>query len=116
MFEHLSILQKEALARLALSIVGLQTDGHIRTCDPVVFGLFVDFFGTLSQEDILPLLAEITRMDSKAATSVASNLDNDTKCRFKYYMQDLLGREDSRTLFALAIVLQQIGLQVPNQS
>ena len=116
MFEHLNILQKEALARLALSIVGLQTDSHIRPSDPVVFGLFVDFFGTLSQEDILPLLAEINRMESKAATSVASNLDNDTKCRFKYYMQDLLGREDSRTLFALAFVLQQIGLQVPNQS
>ncbi len=111
MFEHLNTLQKEAIAKLALSIIGTQTNGRIRTNDPVVFGLFVDLFGVLSQEDILPLLKEIIQMSSSKAAMIASSLDNDTKCQFKYYMQDILGRDDARTLLSLAIVLRQMGLQ-----
>ena len=44
MLDTLSIKQKKALALVGLSILGISYGGRIRTNEPDIYALFVDFF------------------------------------------------------------------------
>ena len=59
MLDTLSFYQKKALAHVGLSILGISYGGRIKTNEPDVFALFVDFFYVDSQEEILPILQDI---------------------------------------------------------
>ena len=50
MFDTLSDNQKKALARVGLGIMGISYGGRIRTNEPDIYALFVDFFYVDSQE------------------------------------------------------------------
>ena len=62
MLDTLSIKQKKALALVGLSILGISYGGKIRTNEPDIYSLFVDFFYVDSQEEILPILQDIINM------------------------------------------------------
>lgn len=109
MFDSLYDLQRKAVASLALKVIGLQTGGHIDPHDPVIFGLFVDFFGALSQEEILPIMQDVCRIGQGEAEVIVSSLDNDVKRQFKYFMLDIIG-DDKKAYMALALILYRIGL------
>ena len=53
MLDTLSDNQKKALARVGLGIMGISYGGRIRTNEPDIYALFVDFFYVDSQEEIL---------------------------------------------------------------
>ena len=108
MLETLTIYQKKALARVGLGIFGTSTGGRIRTNEPEVYALFVDFFYIDSQEEILPILQDIINMNKDEATEIAKQLSNREKDEFRTYMIDAVGG-DSRRLLALAAFMQNIG-------
>ena len=107
MLDTLSFNQKKALAHVGLSILGISYGGRIKTNEPDVFALFVDFFYVDSQEEILPILQDIIAM-SQEATEIAKQLSNREKDEFRTYMVDAAGG-DSRRLLALATFMQNIG-------
>ena len=108
MFDTLSDNQKKALARVGLGIMGISYGGRIRTNEADIYALFVDFFYVDSQEEIMPILQDIIRMDQGEATEIAKQLSNREKDEFRTYMIDAVGG-DSRRLFALAAFMQNIG-------
>ena len=108
MLDTLSIKQKKALALVGLSILGISYGGRIRTNEPDIYALFVDFFFVDSQEEIMPILQDIIRMDQGEATVIAKQLSNREKDEFRTYMVDVAGG-DSRRLLALASFMQNIG-------
>ena len=108
MLDTLSIKQKKALALVGLSILGISYGGKIRTNEPDIYALFVDFFYVDSQEEILPILQDIISMNQDEATEIAKQLSNREKDEFRTYMVDAAGN-DSRRLLALASFMQNIG-------
>ena len=68
----------------------------------------MDFFYVDSQEEIMPILKDIIRMDQGEATEIAKQLSNREKDEFRTYMVDAAGG-DSRRLLALATFMQNIG-------
>ncbi len=108
MLETLTIRQKEALARIGLGILGISYGGRIRTNEPDIYSLFVDFFCVDSQEEILPILQEILKIDQAEATEIAKQLSNLDKEEFRRYMVDASG-DDGRRLLAIAGFMQDIG-------
>ena len=74
MFDTLSDNQKKALARVGLGIMGISYGGRIRTNEPDIYALFVDFFYVDSQEEIIPILQDIIRMDQSEATEIAIHI------------------------------------------
>ena len=108
MLDTLSIKQKKALALVGLSILGISYGGRIRTNEPDIYALFVDFFYIDSQEEILPILQDIINMNKDEATEIAKQLSNREKDEFRTYMIDTVGG-DSRRLLALAAFMQNIG-------
>ena len=108
MLDTLSFYQKKVLAHVGLSILGISYGGRIKTNEPNVFALFVDFFYVDSQEEILPILQDIIAMSQEEATEIAKQLSNREKDEFRTYMVDAAG-EDSRRLLALATFMQNIG-------
>ena len=105
MLDTLSFNQKKALAHVGLSILGISYGGRIKTNEPDVFALFVDFFYVDSQEAILQ---DIIAMSQEEATEIAKQLSNREKDEFRTYMVDAAGG-DSRRLLALATFMQNIG-------
>lgn len=108
MLDTLSFNQKKALAHVGLSILGISYGGRIRTNEPDIYALFVDFFYIDSQEEILPILQDIINMNKDEATEIAKQLSNREKDEFRTYMIDAVGG-DSRRLLALAAFMQNIG-------
>ena len=108
MLDTLSIKQKNALALVGLSILGISYGGKIRTNEPDIYALFVDFFYVDSQEEIFPILQDIINMNKDDATEIAKQLSNREKDEFRTYMVDAVGG-DSRKLLALAAFMQTIG-------
>ena len=108
MLDTLSIKQKKALALVGLSILGISYGGRIRTNEPDIYALFVDFFYVDSQEEILPILQDIVSMYHEEATEIAKQLSNREKDEFRTYMVDVAGG-DSRRLLALATFMHNIG-------
>ena len=108
MFESLNTKEKMALARAGLGILGVSYGGRIRTNEPDIYSLFVDFFCVDSQEEILPILQEIIKIDQTEATEIAKQLSNFDKEEFRRYMVDAAG-EDGRRLIAIAGFMQSIG-------
>lgn len=108
MFDTLSNIQKKALARVGLGIMGISYGGRIKTNAPDIYALFVDFFYVDSQEEIMPILQDIIRMDQDFATDIAKQLSNREKDEFRTYMVDT-ARNDSRRLLAIAAFMQNIG-------
>ena len=108
MLDTLSIKQKKALALVGLSILGISYGGRIRTNEPDIYALFVDFFYVDSQEEILPILQDIINMTQNEATEIAKQLSNREKDEFRTYMVDAAGN-DSRRLLAIASFMQNIG-------
>ena len=100
MLDTLSDNQKKALARVGLGIMGISYGGRIRTNEP---DFYVD-----SQEEILPILQDIIRMDQSEATEIAKQLSNREKDEFRTYMVDA-ARNDGRRLLAIAAFMQNIG-------
>lgn len=111
MLDTLSFNQKKALALVGLSILGISYGGRIKTNEPDVFALFVDFFYVDSQEEILPILQDIIAMSQEEATEIAQQLSNREKDEFRTYMVDAAGG-DSRRLLALATFMQNIGFNL----
>lgn len=95
MLDTLSIKQKKALALVGLSILGISYGGRIRTNEPDIYALFVDFFFVDSQEEILPILQDIVSMNRDEAIEIAKQLSNREKDEFRTYMVDVAGG-DSR--------------------
>lgn len=89
------IKQKKALALVGLSILGISYGGRIRTNEPDIYALFVDFFFVDSQEEILPILQDIVSMNRDEAIEIAKQLSNREKDEFRTYMVDVAGG-DSR--------------------
>ena len=108
MLDTLSIKQKKALALVGLSILGSSYGGRIRTNEPDIYALFVDFFYIDSQEEILPILQDIINMNKDEATEIAKQLSNREKDEFRNYMIDAAGK-DERKLLAIAVLMQNIG-------
>lgn len=108
MLDTLSFYQKKALAHVGLSILGISYGGRIKTNEPDVFALFVDFFYVDSQEEILPILQDIIAMNQEEAMEIAKQLSNREKDEFRTYMVDAASW-DSRSLLALATFMQNIG-------
>ena len=108
MFDTLSDNQKKALARVGLGIMGISYGGRIRTNEPDIYALFVDFFYVDSQEEIMPILQDIIRMDQGEATEIAKQLSNREEDEFRTYMVDVADG-DSIRLLALASFMQNIG-------
>lgn len=108
MLDTLSIKQKKALALVGLSILGISYGGRIRTNEPDIYALFVDFFFVDSQEEIFPILQDIVSMNQDEAIEIAKQLSNREKDEFLTYMIDVAGG-DSRRLLALASFMQNIG-------
>ena len=108
MLDTLSIKQKKALALVGLSILGISYGGRIRTNEPDIYALFVDFFFVDSQEEIFPILQDIVSMNQDEAIEIAKQLSNREKDEFRTYMVDVAGG-DSRRLLALASFMQNIG-------
>ena len=108
MFDTLSNNQKKALARIGLGIMGISYGGKIKTNEPDIYALFVDFFYVDSQEEILPILKDIVSMNQAEATEIAKQLSNREKDEFRTYMVDVAGG-DSRRLLALATFMHNIG-------
>ena len=100
--------QKKALAHVGLSILGISFGERIRTNEPDIFALFVDFFYVDSQEEILPILQDIIKMNQDEATEIAKQLSNREKDEFRNYMIDAAGK-DERKLLAIAVLMQNIG-------
>ena len=101
MLDTLSFYQKKALAHVGLSILGISYGGRIKTNEPDVFALFVDFFYVDSQEEIIA-------MNQEEAMEIAKQLSNREKDEFRTYMVDAASG-DSRRLLALATFMQNIG-------
>lgn len=99
MLDTLSFYQKKALAHVGLSILGISYGGRIKTNEPDVFALFVDFFYVDSQEEILPILQDIIAMSQEEAMEIAKQLSNREKDEFRTYMVDAASG-DSRRLLA----------------
>jgi hypothetical protein len=108
MFETLTIRQKKALARVGLGILGISYGGRIRTNEPDVYAMFVDFFNVDSQEEIMPILQDIININQEEATEIAKQLSNREKDEFRCYMVDAAGK-DGRRLLAIAVFMQNIG-------
>lgn len=108
MLDTLSDKQKKALANVGLSILGISYGGRIRTNEPDIYALFVDFFYVDSQEDIFPILQDIINMNKDEVTEIAKQLSNREKDEFRTYIVDAIGG-DSRRLLALAAFMQNIG-------
>jgi hypothetical protein len=108
MLDTLDIKQKKALALFGLSILGISYGGRIKTNEPDVFALFVDFFYIDSQEEILPILQDIIALSQEEATEIAKQLSNREKDEFRNYMIDTAGK-DERKLLAIAMLMQNIG-------
>ena len=108
MLESLNNTQKKALARVGLGILGISYGGRIRTNEPDVYALFVDFFNVDSQEEIMPILQDIIKIDQEEATNIAKQLSNREKDEFRCYMVDAAGN-DGRRLLAIASFMQNIG-------
>ncbi len=108
MLETLTIHQKKALARVGLGIFGTSTGGRIRTNEPDVYALFVDFFNVDSQEEIIPILHDIINITEEEATNIATQLSNREKDEFRGYMIDAAGG-DGRRLLAIAMFMKSIG-------
>lgn len=108
LLDTLSFKQKKALALVGLSILGISCGGRIRTNEPDIYALFVDFFYVDSQEEILPILQDIVSMNQEEATEIAKQLSNREKDEFRTYMVDVAGG-DRRRLLALAAFMQNIG-------
>ena len=96
MLDTLSFYQKKALAHVGLSILGISYGGRIKTNEPDVFALFVDFFYVDSQEEILQ---DIIAMNQEEAMEIAKQLSNREKDEFRTYMVDAASG-DSRSLLA----------------
>ena len=107
MLDSLSDKQKKAMARVALGILGVSYGGHIRTNEPDIYSMFVDFFYVDSQEEIFPILQDIIRIDDSQATEIAKQLSNREKDEFRRYMIDASGK-DVRRLLALAGFMKSI--------
>jgi len=99
LLDTLSFYQKKALAHVGLSILGISYGGRIKTNEPDVFALFVDFFYVDSQEEILPILQDIIAMNQEEAMEIAKQLSNREKDEFCTYMVDAASG-DSRRLLA----------------
>ena len=99
MLDTLSFYQKKTLAHVGLSILGISYGGRIKTNEPDVFALFVDFFYVDSQEEILPILQDIIAMNQEEAMEIAKQLSNREKDEFRTYMVDAASG-DSRRLLA----------------
>ncbi len=108
MFDTLDEKQKIALARVGLGILGVSYGGRIRTNEPDVYAMFVDFFNVDSQEEIIPILHDIIKVDQNEATNIAKELSNREKDEFRTYMVDAAGK-DGRRLLAIAAFMQTIG-------
>ncbi len=108
MLDTLNFKQKKALAHVRLSILGISFGERIRTNEPDIFALFVDFFYVDSQEEILPILQDIIKMNQDEATEIAKQLSNREKDEFRNYMIDTAGK-DERKLLAIAVLMQNIG-------
>ena len=111
MFNSLTLNEKEALGRIGLGIFGIATGGRIRTNDPNIYNLFVDMFGVSSQEEIIPILQRIMRIDQSSATLTASNLTYVEKDEFRKYMISKCNN-DMHLLLPLAGFMQSIGFQM----
>jgi len=107
MLDSLNDKQKKAMARAALGIMGTSYGGRIRTNEPDVYSMFVDFFYVDSQEEIFPILQDIITIDENEATQIARQLSNREKDEFRRYMVDVSGK-DGRRLLALAGFMKAI--------
>ena len=107
MLDSLSDKQKKAMARVALGILGVSYGGNIRTNEPDIYSMFVDFFYVDSQEEIFPILQDIITIDENEATQIARQLSNREKDEFRRYMVDA-SRKDGRRLLALAGFMKAI--------
>ena len=83
LLDTLNFKQKKALAHVGLSILGISFGERIRTNEPDIFALFVDFFYVDSQEEILPILQDIIKMNQDEATEIAKQLSNREKDEFR---------------------------------
>ena len=83
MLDTLSIKQKKALALVGLSILGISYGGRIRTNEPDIYALFVDFFFVDSQEEIFPILQDIVSMNQDEAIEIAKKLKNSEKDKLR---------------------------------
>jgi hypothetical protein len=108
MFLLLSHKKKLALARIALGIFGLTNSGRIRTNDPDTYAMFCDFFGVSSQEEILPILQDIMKLDQREAESIAREISNHNLGIFRNYMLSKIPGLNVQSL-ALASFLQNVG-------
>lgn len=88
--------------------MGISYGGRIKTNEPDVFALFVDFFYVDSQEEILPILQDIIAMNQEEAMEIAKQLSNSEKDEFRTYMVDAASG-DSRRFLVLATFMQNIG-------
>lgn len=108
MLDTLSFYQKKGLAHVGLSILGISYGGRIKTNEPDVFALFVNFFYIDSQEEIFSILQDLIAMSQEEAMEIAKQLSNREKDEFRTYMVDAASG-DSRRLLALATFMQNIG-------
>lgn len=108
MLDTLSFYQKKGLAHVGLSILGISYGGRIKTNEPDVFALFVNFFYVDSQEEIFSILQDLIAMSQEEAMEIAKQLSNREKDEFHTYMVDAASG-DSRRLLALATFMQNIG-------
>lgn len=108
MLDTLSFYQKKGLAHVGLSILGISYGGRIKTNEPDVFALFVNFFYVDSQEEIFSILQDLIAMSQEEAMEIAKQLSNREKDEFRTYMVDAASG-DSRRLLALATFMQNIG-------
>lgn len=108
MLDTISFDNKKALARVALGIFGISNGGRIRTNEPDIYNMFVDFFYVTTQEEIMPILQDIIGISQQSTITVATQLSNREKDEFRQYMLARIGG-DNRKMLALAMFLKNIG-------
>ena len=109
MFVLLSREKKIALARLGLGILGIKYGGRVRTNEPDIYSLFVEFFGVSTQEQIMPILQEIMSMDQDRATQIATSVSHYNKDVFRKFLLSNINQRDGQTMLAVALTLKNIG-------
>lgn len=108
MFDSLNIVERKALASIGLRILGIKYDGRIRTNEPDIYNLFVDFFYAETQEEIMPILQELINIDQSSATEIASSLSNLEKDNFRRYLVDR-SNNNAKMMIAIAFFMKNIG-------
>lgn len=108
MFISLSTRERDALAYVALCMFGTRYGGRIRTNEPDIHSVFVDFFNVYTQEDILPVFQRLMQLNQSDATRIITNSSWEVKNEFRSYMLDR-ARGDGRVTLAVACFMQNVG-------